>query len=207
MPISRTSIWAAAARAFGAREPDAGVRNPDWLAERLLGPEERSLLTNHSLITALEQPYQEATKSMEIAGSARMLIARTRFIDERLEAALHDGIRQLVILGAGFDTRAYRFADLLRDAHVIEVDQQETQRLKINRIKEVRRLDSRSRHIRTHRLYDNEAWRCSKRRRFQARSTNLFHLGGSHHVSTGRLHRGGTSLDRRTRSSWKFDYL
>src|SRR5260370_1061323 len=29
---SRTSIMVAAARAFGAREPDPSVRNPDWLA-------------------------------------------------------------------------------------------------------------------------------------------------------------------------------
>jgi methyltransferase (TIGR00027 family) len=137
MPISRTSIWAAAARAFSAREPDAHVRNPDWLAERFLGPEERQLLANHPLITALDQQYQEATHSMEVVGSARLLIARTRFIDDRFEAALRDGTRQFVILGAGFDTRAYRFADRLREAHVIEVDQPEMQQLKAKRIKEV----------------------------------------------------------------------
>jgi methyltransferase (TIGR00027 family) len=137
MPISRTSIWAAAARAFGACEPDVHVRNPDFLAERFLGPEERHLLANHPLITALEQPDQEATQSMEAIGSARLLIARTRFIDDRLEAALRDGVRQFVILGAGFDTRAYRFADSLREAHVIEVDQPEMQELKVKRIEEV----------------------------------------------------------------------
>jgi methyltransferase (TIGR00027 family) len=137
MPISRTSIWAAAARAFGAREPDAHVRNPDFLAERFLGPEERHLLADHPLIAALEQPYQEATQSMEALGSARLLIARTRFIDDRFEAALRDGIRQFVMLGAGFDTRAYRFADKLREALVIEVDQPEMQLLKVQRIKEV----------------------------------------------------------------------
>ena len=32
---SRTSILTAAVRAFGAREPDASVRNPDWVAERV----------------------------------------------------------------------------------------------------------------------------------------------------------------------------
>jgi len=29
-PPSRTSILTAAARAFGSREPDASVRDPDW---------------------------------------------------------------------------------------------------------------------------------------------------------------------------------
>jgi methyltransferase (TIGR00027 family) len=137
MPISRTSIWAAAARALGAREPDTHVRNPDSLAERFLGPEQRHLLANHPLITALEQPDQDATQNMEVVGSARLLIARTRFIDERFEAALRDGVRQFVILGAGFDTRAYRFADKLREGHVIEIDQPEMQELKVKRIKEV----------------------------------------------------------------------
>jgi methyltransferase (TIGR00027 family) len=74
---------------------------------------------------------------MEVVGSARLLIARTRFIDDRFEAALRDGTRQFVILGAGFDTRAYRFADRLRNSRVFEVDQPEMQQLKVNRIKEV----------------------------------------------------------------------
>jgi hypothetical protein len=34
----------AAARALGARDRDPRVRNPDWLAERLIGPEERAML-------------------------------------------------------------------------------------------------------------------------------------------------------------------
>jgi hypothetical protein len=34
---SRTAVWVAASRASGAREPDPDVRNPDFLAERLLG--------------------------------------------------------------------------------------------------------------------------------------------------------------------------
>ena len=137
MPISKTSIWVAAARAFGAREPDTRVRNPDWLAKRFLGPEERALLADHPLITALDRPYEEAATDMEVVGPARMLIVRTRFIDDRFEAALADGIRQFVILGAGFDTRAYRLAERVQDKHVIEVDQPETQRLKLNRINEV----------------------------------------------------------------------
>ena len=37
---SRTSLMVAAGRALGAREPDPAMRNPDLLAEKLLGPEE-----------------------------------------------------------------------------------------------------------------------------------------------------------------------
>ena len=35
-------------------------------------------------------------------------IARTRFIDDTLLKTLQEGIQQVVILGAGFDCRAYR---------------------------------------------------------------------------------------------------
>ena len=47
---------------------------------------------------------------------------RHRFIDEHLGAALDDGVVQVVLLGAGYDTRAYRFADQLDGRPVFEVD-------------------------------------------------------------------------------------
>ncbi len=47
---------------------------------------------------------------------------RHRFIDEHLAAALDAGIGQVVLLGAGYDTRAYRFADQLAGRPVFEVD-------------------------------------------------------------------------------------
>jgi methyltransferase (TIGR00027 family) len=137
MAVSQTSIWAAAARAVGAREPDPRVRNPDWLAERFIGPEERAVLADHPLIAALDAPLDQFQTNMEVLGPARLLISRTRFIDDRFEAALRDGTRQFIIMGAGFDTRAYRFARRLADAHVIEVDQPHTQRLKVDRVRKV----------------------------------------------------------------------
>src|SRR5437763_2401924 len=47
---------------------------------------------------------------------------RHRFIDEHLSAALDAGVAQVVLLGAGYDTRAYRFADQLAGRPVFEVD-------------------------------------------------------------------------------------
>jgi methyltransferase (TIGR00027 family) len=126
----------AVARAIGAREPDSRIRNPDWLAEKLLGEEELSLLGDGLIAKALSQPYEEAVKELEVVGWVRMLLPRTHFIDERLQAAVLDGATQVVIMGAGFDSRAYRFADLLKDAKVFEVDQPATQGLKIARIRE-----------------------------------------------------------------------
>ena len=47
---------------------------------------------------------------------------RHRFIDDHLAAALDAGAEQVVLLGAGYDTRAYRFADQLAGRPVYEVD-------------------------------------------------------------------------------------
>jgi methyltransferase (TIGR00027 family) len=44
---------------------------------------------------------------------------RTRFIDDTLRAALADGVRQIVLLGAGFDARAHRIAG---GARYFEID-------------------------------------------------------------------------------------
>jgi methyltransferase (TIGR00027 family) len=52
-------------------------------------------------------------------------VARTRFIDEALDAALAAGIGQVVILGAGFDARAYRIPAMAR-ATIFEVDHPST---------------------------------------------------------------------------------
>jgi methyltransferase (TIGR00027 family) len=48
---------------------------------------------------------------------------RTRYIDDAVRAAVSDGMRQLVLLGAGFDCRAFRLHEIARaGARVFEVD-------------------------------------------------------------------------------------
>ena len=67
-------------------------------------------------------------------GIVNSILARTRFIDDCLEAAIGEGIRQLVILGAGYDTRVLRFGALRDKVAVFELDHLETQRIKLQRI-------------------------------------------------------------------------
>jgi methyltransferase (TIGR00027 family) len=59
------------------------------------------------------------------------VVARTRYIDEAAGAALArgTGIGQVVVLGAGFDTRAHRLAPLA-ELPVYEIDHPATQRAK-----------------------------------------------------------------------------
>jgi len=131
---SRTSIMVAAARAFGSREPDETIRNPDMLADCLIGDEELALIVGHPLSKGLKQDYQEASQNYAIAGLAWMMLIRTRFIDDALVRAVQNGATQVVILGAGFDTRAHRFRELLKECRVIEVDAAPTQDHKRRRI-------------------------------------------------------------------------
>jgi methyltransferase (TIGR00027 family) len=68
-------------------------------------------------------------------GVSNSIIARTRFIDDCLEEELKADIHQLVILGAGYDTRSLRFESLKDTAAVFELDHPATQKAKLDRIK------------------------------------------------------------------------
>ena len=62
-------------------------------------------------------------------GPRSAVVARTRRIDELIAQALAEPVEQFVVLGAGFDTRAYRLPGL-RDLRVFEVDHPDTQAAK-----------------------------------------------------------------------------
>ena len=62
-------------------------------------------------------------------GVRSSVVARTRLIDDVITTALEKDIEQMVILGAGFDSRAYRLPRL-RAIDVFEVDHPDTQAAK-----------------------------------------------------------------------------
>ena len=62
-----------------------------------------------------------ALRERQFPGTLGGIICRTRFIDDALRDALKEGINQVVILGAGFDSRAYRIPRIDK-ARVFEVD-------------------------------------------------------------------------------------
>src|ERR1700704_6502498 len=62
---------------------------------------------------------------------------RARFVEDAVDAAIHDGIAQYVILGAGLDSFAYRHADLGRRLKTFEVDRAEAQAWKRRRLGEM----------------------------------------------------------------------
>lgn len=70
-------------------------------------------------------------------GLSSSIMARVRYFDDFLKRSIDEGIEQLVILGAGYDTRAYRIEGLKEGIKVFEVDHPNTQSFKIEKIKEI----------------------------------------------------------------------
>jgi methyltransferase (TIGR00027 family) len=63
-------------------------------------------------------------------GAYEFMIARTRFFDELAKHGLDERLPQLVVLGAGYDSRAYRFRNLAGATHIFELDALPTQQRK-----------------------------------------------------------------------------
>ena len=65
------------------------------------------------------------------------LTVRERHIDEYLKTCLAHGVQQVVILGAGYDARAYRFDEFKRGVKVFEVDHPATQQAKLKKLAKI----------------------------------------------------------------------
>jgi methyltransferase (TIGR00027 family) len=69
-------------------------------------------------------------------GLGNSIRARVRYFDDFVKTSINEGLEQLVILGAGYDTRAYRIEGLDK-IMVFEVDHPDTQCVKIEKIKKI----------------------------------------------------------------------
>ena len=65
-----------------------------------------------------------------------MTLGRSRYTEDSLEKAVEQGVKQYVILGAGFDTFAFRCPEILEKLQVYEVDHPATQAFKRSRLAE-----------------------------------------------------------------------
>jgi methyltransferase (TIGR00027 family) len=139
---SRTAEHMALFRALESSRPKARLFE-DPFAELFLRPPFRFVLRLsrvRPLRTLINHWIDHAGPGARSSG-----IARTRFIDDTLRAALDDGVQQIAILGAGFDCRAYRVPGM-EQARVFEVDHPDTLREKQRRLGMV--LSSAPRHVR-----------------------------------------------------------
>ncbi|GAB2822600.1 class I SAM-dependent methyltransferase [Actinoallomurus bryophytorum] len=117
---SITALGVAAARAAHQEIEDGRVFS-DPLAARILGPDAGD--------PAFETSFDAANEM------ARLVVtARARYAEEALAAAVSRGVRQVVILGAGLDTFAYRSPYGPAGPRVFEVDFPATQEWKRERL-------------------------------------------------------------------------
>jgi methyltransferase (TIGR00027 family) len=96
----------------------------DDVAVRLLGEEGRRRIEEHA----------GRYKLPEARGLRSHVVVRSRFAEDRLHEAVPRGIRTYVILGAGFDTFAYRQPDWAQGLRIIEIDHPESQAAKKARL-------------------------------------------------------------------------
>ncbi len=125
---SRTAEYAAAIRALHMRR-DAPPVFADDLAWALCGPLWRTVTRSGILSAIVVDGILRRT-----APIAPAVIARARYGEDRAALAVRQGIRQYVIIGAGYETFAMRRDDLTDGLAVYELDLPATQSEKRRRM-------------------------------------------------------------------------
>lgn len=109
---SRTA-WAAASHRASHQLLDRPLVFEDPLALKIMNPEGEALVRQHI-------EFQRGR-----GGMRALVVGRSRVVEDTLAAAVKQGVRQYVLLGAGLDTFAYR--NPYPDLRVFEVDHPDTQ--------------------------------------------------------------------------------
>jgi methyltransferase (TIGR00027 family) len=122
---SRTAEWMCMCRAISSLESNPCYRSADWVA--------RSLLPGFfRLLIRIPFAGRLFIKAFATKGSYEYVIARTKYIDAAFSQALSDQFAQILLFGAGFDTRALRLQGEARQTRIFELDAPATQQAKIN---------------------------------------------------------------------------
>ena len=119
---SGTAIGTALLRTIANKEFDDEKLGSDYLAECFLPFLLKFLIKSKGIRARLKNKIS--------LGMYEYLIARTAYFDNLFVNALNENIPQIVLLGAGYDTRAYRFAKLNNGTKIIELDAPTTQNQK-----------------------------------------------------------------------------
>ena len=114
--VSNTALGAAICRLIEQYQPEDTRLFDDLVIKDLVGAPIRWMMAS----AAIRRFTVKQTDAVA-AGIYGAQVCRTRCIDEAVQAGLARGIDQVVILGAGYDTRPYRLPGIER-ATVFEVD-------------------------------------------------------------------------------------
>lgn len=122
---SQTAIMALVSRAIDAELPLEQRIGNDELAQYFLTS--RSTLIGETWIPKrLVRIYHQ----LFFPGVSGLVVVRSRYFDDTMLQAVRNGATQIVDLGAGYDTRFYRFRNELRALRLFEVDFPATQQRK-----------------------------------------------------------------------------
>jgi methyltransferase (TIGR00027 family) len=116
---SRTAEYMAFFRACETVRPETKRLFTDPFAKCFIRPEllRAVRLSKVPILGGLVHWYADR----RLPGARTSAIARTRLIDDDINVAIQDGARQLVIVGTGYDCRAYRLP-IIKGVAIFEVD-------------------------------------------------------------------------------------
>jgi len=115
--ISLAAEMGAAQRAVAGMHPDKKLRNPDYLAEKFVSDD----FWHYYHYSRDFDTSMKFVKTFRIGGYY-YVNARTMHIDKLLQDAFKNEFEQVVMLGAGFDSRAYRFGKDMPHVRFFEMD-------------------------------------------------------------------------------------
>jgi methyltransferase (TIGR00027 family) len=121
---SRTAEWTCLSRAISSLEKSPHYRSDDFLALSLVPGFIR-------LLFHIPFGGRLLLKVFAAKGMYEYVIARTKYIDAVFKRALSERFAQVLLFGAGFDTRALRFQKEAGEARIFELDAAVTQEAKI----------------------------------------------------------------------------
>ena len=121
---SRTAEWTCMCRAVSSLEKSGFYKSDDRIAVSLLP---------YFLMLLIRIPFAGRlfVKTFAPGGIYEYVIARTKYIDAAFRQALSEQFSQILLFGAGFDTRALRFQQQARQTRIFELDAPATQKAKI----------------------------------------------------------------------------
>jgi methyltransferase (TIGR00027 family) len=125
---SRTADMTCGCRALSFYERNPLYKSSDWVAPRLL-PRKMQPFVRIGLTRKLLR------RLMGPKGVYEWVIARTRYIDDALLRACNEDFSQVVLFGAGFDSRGVRFKTQLKEMRLFELDAPTTQRMKVEQFR------------------------------------------------------------------------
>jgi len=121
---SRTADMTCGCRAISYVESNPLYKSDDWVAPKLL-PRMLQILIRIPIVCRF------LIRLLTPEGIYEWVIARTKYIDEVFIHASAEGFSQVLLFGAGFDSRGVCFQSELKDAKVFELDAPTTQIMKI----------------------------------------------------------------------------